>query len=326
MPPGAVRHIKAPALWRIFGLGACALTLGSGSVYLVLQAGAEAPLTDLWLVIVVTLNAAAVYGVGWYLARNLAELLHHLPVTERVKALTLQERVDRILAHPPAVGLGIAWGLLVATLAQAIVPWARGTELHRWFMIFVFSGNLMIGFAIWAVLRYWIGFLQALPAVELNVLNPSREPMPAFLRFNSRVVLLAAFVGSMAIFSLAASGYDGSLPIVAFSVFSLALVGATYAVPIVPLSNLLGREKARALDAIEAQIATRIAAVTDPDVDTTGLKSLEDLRAAQALVAEIRILPPGGQISVSATAVVTALSFLPAIIEYASRIIGVSAP
>jgi hypothetical protein len=336
MTPPEVQSINAPPLWREFGLISCLLTLGMAGTYLYHQwqhLAAEAPdavvrlweMSDAPMVLFVALNTCAVYGIGLYLARNLAELLYHLPPRGKVAGLTLQQRVNRILAHPPAVLCGVAWGVAIAIAAQTVIAWPPG-PLHTGLTLFLFCGNLMIGFAVWAIGRYWIGFLRELPHVDLNIVNLSREPVPAFLRFNSRVVMVAAGVGCLAILGLTLSEYQSKPPVILFSLYAFLVVGLTYAVPIIPLSNLLLRKKAEELDKIDAQIALHVAAASDPSIDKTTLRPLGELQQAREIVAGVRTLPPGGQISVSATAFVTGLSFLPAAVQWLSQTLNAAPP
>ena len=333
MTPPEVQRIKAPPLWREFGFITCLLTIGLGGAYLYLQWHVNAEvfpdpamrlltLKDVPLVIFVSLNAWAVYGVGLYLARNLAELLYYLPPRGALAELSLQDRVNRILAHPPAVLCGIIWGVAISLGAQTLIDPNATPPLRTGISLFLFAGNLMIGFAVWAILRYWTGFLRELPHVELSIVNLSREPVPAFLRFNSRVVLVAAIVGCLSILGLALSDYKTSAPVVLFSVYAFLIVGLTYAVPIVPLSNLLLRKKVEELDKIDGQIALHVAAATDKTIDAEKLPDLGDLQKARAIVTGIKTLPPGGQISVSATAFVTGLSFLPAAVKWVTDVMS----
>ena len=333
MPHDEISSIKAPPLWREFGLISCLLTLGMAGAYLYDQwrllaadipdpVARAAALRDVPLVVFVSLNACVVYGVGLYLARNLAELLYHLPPRGAIADLDLQARVNRILAHPPAVICGVLWGAAIALAAQTLIEWPQGSALRTGLSLFLFCGNLMIGFAVWAIGRYWVGFLRELPHVPLNVLNLAREPVPAFLRFNSRVVLVAATVGCLSILGLALSNYASTPPVIFFSVYAFLAVGLAYAVPIVPLSNLLLRKKVEELEKIDAQIALHVAAATDPDLDADSLPPLGPLQQARGIVEKVQTLPPGGQISVSATAFVTGLSFLPAAVQYISQMMS----
>lgn len=293
-------------------------------IYLWLESQAGVPLSDWALVVLVVINAFVVYVFGLHISRDLAEMLLHLPRPDFVAShLSLQDRVNRIIAHPPAVLAGLVYGGALGLGAYTIAPHQTNETLRIAFGLFVCAGSSMIGFGFWAVYRYWRGFLRVLPTVPLDILNLSQEPVPAFLRFNSRVVLLCAFVGSMAILGLALADYKSTPPIIIFSICTFLTVGATYAVPTIPLSNRLNRLRSEELDKIERQISLHIAALTDPDVSTEGLKKLHELREAQSIVSGIKTLPPGGQISVSATAFVTALSFLPAGIQYIQQMMAV---
>ncbi|WP_436398218.1 hypothetical protein [Roseobacter sp. S98] len=293
-------------------------------IYLWLEATAGVPLSDWALVALVVINAYVVYVFGLHISRDLAEMLLHLPRPDFVPdGLDIQGRVNRIIAHPPAVLAGILYGAALGAGAYIIAPHQTNETLRIAFGLFVCAGSSMIGFGLWAIFRFWRGFLRVLPTLELDILNLSKEPVPAFLRFNSRVVLLCAFVGSMAILGLALADYKSTPPIIIFSICTFLTVGATYAVPTIPLSNRLNRLRSEELDKIEQQISRHVAALSDPNVNTEGLRKLNELREAQGIISGIKTLPPGGQISVSATAFVTALSFLPAGIQYIQQMMAV---
>ena len=180
----------------------------------------------------------------------------------------------------------------------------------------------MVGYALWAVGRYWKLVWQELRSIPFRVLNLSAPPLPPLMRFNSRIVTLTAWVSTSAVVGLALSGYTADQPVILFSLFAFGLVVATYVVPVVPISNRLSRLKSEELNRIEGQIAAHVRALGDPKSGHTPLDeaTLGRLTAAQKMIREVRTLPPGGQVSVSAAAIATALPFLPSAVEYFPRL------
>lgn len=202
--------------------------------------------------------------------------------------------------------------------------------LAKLLALFVFSGNLIIGAAIAFIGRFWWTVLKRLDDIDLRILNLSREPLPALLRTNSLVVTITALVSSLSILALILAGFAFELTAMVFSLSSMMLVVATYAVPILPLSNRLREVKSAELNAVEQRIEailrTRSGLPQRADGPLTGpngevlppetLGELSDLLETRKIIHDIQTLPPGGQVSVSAAGIVTFLSFLPTLIDF----------
>ena len=197
--------------------------------------------------------------------------------------------------------------------------------------LFVFCGNLIIGMAIAAIARFWAVVLGRMAQLDLRILNLSHEPLPALQRANGLIVMASALVASLSIMGLLLSGYAIEQTLAAHTATTLLVVVGTYAVPMLPLTNRLSMLKSEALDHVEARIEAHVhhrsgqaprpgGPLEDPDnpgrfhpIET--LEPLDVLLETRDLIRSVRVLPPGGQISVSAAAIVTALSFMPAIID-----------
>ncbi len=358
--PAQDRDYEIPGNWARFGGIFVGLTLVSGLAY----AGAEVLTTcgvrDAILIVMVSLNAIIVYATGYMLAPRLGKMYEHVPETsadpQRWIALTLASR----WALPAAM----IWALVVALGFYIFDPWGRQTApvgevikpllpslvpmgdpgpqeiclketpralLNGLGALFIFCGNLIIGMAVAAIVRFWIVVLGKLDLMDLRILNLSHEPLPALQRANSLIVMVCALVASLSMMGLILSGFVISDTLALHVMGTLIVVMAAYAVPILPLSNRLRALKSEALDHVETRIEAHLRdrsglppRVDGPlaDPETPGgfrpldsLPPLDVLLESRDLIRAVRTLPPGGQVSVSAAAIVTVLSFMPAVLD-----------
>jgi len=217
------------------GVASCALTCFAAVLYLAIEWNADGPMKDAPLVALITFNVFAVNMFGLYITRDLTEMLDGFPSFKGADSQTIQAEIDLLMADPRGLVVAILYGLFLGISAYLISPWPDGSPLQFWFGAFVFCGNLLIGYAIWAILRFWYRILSEVPKIEFKALNLSHAPLPALLRFNSRIVMITAFVASMALLGLALADFDQSPPIILFSLFAFFMVLATYAVPVIPI-------------------------------------------------------------------------------------------
>ena len=325
-----------PALWRRAGIRLLAATSLLGLIYAVVELYTVwddlcplnerlrtegCAITDLPLILIVIANNAIIYRFGSYIAGPLGQLFAHLPDFEAAP----QKGVDSILGHRWSVPFGLLYTAILAGGAWLLNPWPEHPNLRWLFALFLFSGSVYVGMGIFAILQFWRLVLRHLAQFDLRLMNLSRAPLTDILRINSRIVMVTAIVASLAILSVVLAGYQTGPLIIVFSMFALCIVVATYAVPILPISNLLLVQKSRELDRVERLIEAHLRRLTgerdrpllpgeEPLPDK--LPELPKLIEARDIIAAIRTLPPGGQISVSAAAIVTFLSFLPSIIDY----------
>jgi hypothetical protein len=276
-------------------------------------------LDDAALIILVTVNALFIYRFGLFIAPSLGLLFEDFPQAGR----NPQATIEHLLGDPKVIPAAIVFALFIAFSVWQINPW-RGDETLRWVLCgFLFVGNLIAGFVIVAIARFWQAVLGELGNLDLRILNLNRAPLLNLLKINSQIVMATALVSSLAIFSVVLSNYPIDPVIIVFSASALLMVIATYAVPVLPLSNLLAAKKSEELDLIEQMIEARVRGLSgqqlrpDNTFRTEKLPALDDLLKARDLILQVRTLSPGGQISVSAAAIVTFLSLMPTLIDYA---------
>ncbi len=320
------KHIgyTLPRLWYYTGLAGVAATVLVGLAYAWKQwhrgAVQDAPHTvvDGALIILVCINAIVVYRFGFHVAPKLGQMIANFPST----SADPQQALNAMLGHPLALPFGVLYGAMIGGGAWHMNPWPESPDLQDWLAAFIFTGNVFIGFAIFAVIRFWQLVLHEIPDLDVRILNLSRPPILPLLRVNSQIVMITAFVASSSILSVVLAGYEEEPLIIAFSLFALFLVVSTYAVPVLPLSNRLRADKAEELDRIERLIEAHVRRLTanTPRNDGPGqdakLPELETLVNARDLIAGIGTMPPGGQVSVSAAGIVAFLSFMPTIVDY----------
>ena len=319
------QQLRTPSEWHVHGAIACLFNLAMACIYLWMQRGEDNAFLDAPLVVLITLNSFVVFAFGTYLVRDLADMVRDFPGTDMAVDTPIQTRIETLLCHRYAPVFAIGYALFAGTGGYMIAPWEATSPLRSVLALFIFSGNLFIGYAVFGVMQYWGYVLRNLASIDFHVLNLSRPPLPALLRFNSRVVLITAFVASTALLGLGLSRYDAQPPIVLFSLFAFAMTAATYAVPVVPISNRLRRLKTEALDRVEAKIQAHVFSLSDPSIGTKDLPPLASLKEARDLIAKIQTLPPGGQVSVSAAALATVLPFIPSAVEYLSKLFELGA-
>ncbi|AUC52711.1 hypothetical protein CDO87_05670 [Sagittula sp. P11] len=356
------RHYHTPRAWVLAGGIAVGLTTVSGIAYLATEAAFTCDIRDAALILLVTLNAWIVYATGWLLTPRLGQMYANMPLP----AHDPQRWIDRTLFTPASLVLAAAWGGLLAGGIWIYDPWNRevlslselvpliaeaaenplGTVLGapdhcpnpvpkllltRMLSLFIFCGNLIIGAAVAVIFRFWWAVLVRIDDIDLRILNLSREPLPALLRANSLLVTTSALVASLSILSLILSGFEVDQTVALFSLLTLSLVVATYAVPILPLSNRLREVKSEAMNEVERLIEAHHrqrsglpprpdGPLKDPEgdgyLDIAKLEPLDKLMETRDTLHGIQTLPPGGQVSVSAAGIVAFLSFLPTIIDF----------
>lgn len=298
------------------------VVLASGvlaAVYAALELVYIGTLKDAALIVFVTTNTLFIYRFGIHIAPRLAELFQDFPTAGQAPQAAVNHILgDRKTALPASI-----YGAFIALSVWQLDPWRGEDQLTL--CLFLFVNNLIVGTVIMAIGRFWQVVLSELSALDFRVLNLNRAPLINLLRVNSQIVMATALVACLSILSIVLSDYPINPIILVFSISALAMVAATYAIPILPLSNLLAAKKSQELDQIERLIDARIRALggQQPREDIGGninqLPSLNDLIHARDVLLKVRTLPPGGRISVSAAAIVTFLSFMPTLIDYAMR-------
>ncbi len=311
---------RLPAYWTGLGSAALAGTVVTGLLYGWKQFALCGTIADLALIVLVMFNA----GLILVFARLIAPALRDMFRAFGFPAETAEEATTRIFRHPFVPATGLLLAVVISRAAWLIDPWGGQEPFRTTLSAFLFAGNLLPGMGIAAILLYWLRVVRALPTLDFRVLNLNRPPLLPFLIVNSRVVMVTATISCSAVIGLLFSKFEPeNLSVVVFSIFALAMAALAYLVPIVPVSNMLRACQSAELDRIERLIEAHVRRLAGepPRADGPGadekLPPLDELVKARDLVAAVRTLPPGGQISVSAAAFVTFLSFLPTLLDYA---------
>lgn len=319
MAEAARSGFRAPQAWVVWGGAATLLGALAALAYAIVEIRVTGGLADAPLIVLVTLNGLIVYRLGASIAKDLGVLFSYMPEAGKDP----QRSVDLLLGNRALVFVGLCFGAFMAIAVWNIDPWTGAEQpvvMRAWLCIFLFASNLIIGAVLLAIVHFWHILLNELERIEISVINLSSPVLCALLTVNSRLVMGTAVVCSLAVCSVPLSSYTMNPVTKFFSGFALLVVIATYAVPMLPLSNVLSARKAAALDRlerlIEAHVAQRSGLAPPPGTPET-LPPLGELIEARDIVDKVRTLPPGGQFSVSAAAIVAFLSFLPTLIDYA---------
>lgn len=319
MAAAAPPRFRAPHRWVVWGGAATVLGAVIALVYAIVELRITGGLADAPLIVLVTLNGLIVYRLGASIAKDLGLLFFYMPEAGKDP----QRSVDLLLGNRALAFVGLCFGGFMAIAVWNIDPWTSAEQpvvMRAWLCIFLFANNLLIGAVLLAIVHFWHILLGELERIDFSVLNLSSPVLCALLKVNSRLVMGTAVVCSLAVCSVPLSSYTMNPVTKFFSGFALLVVIATYAVPIVPLSNVLSARKAEALDRlerlIEAHVRQRSGLGPRPGTPES-LPPLGDLIEVRDIVDKVRTLPPGGQFSVSAAAIVAFLSFLPTLIDYA---------
>lgn len=313
---------RAPRAWVLWGGATSLMAAVAALAYAVIEHELAGPIADAPLIVLITLNTLIIYRLGCSISKDLGRLFFYMPKAGQDP----QSTVNDLLGSPRILLGGVLFASFVAIVVWNVDPWQSAEQpeqLRLWLCVFLFCNNLIVGAVLVAIVRFWHVLLRELEEVEISILNLASPFLCALLKVNSRLVMGTALVASLAVCSIPMSDYTMNPVTKVFSGFSLLLVIATYAVPILPLSNVLAARKAEALHRLEKQIdahvrhRSRQRPKPGMPASVDDLTPLDELIEARDLVTQVRTLPPGGQFSVSAAAVVTFLSFLPTLIDYA---------
>ena len=306
-------QVIATPVWR--GFGALALLLTVGMLVVLVQRWFDDPARagDLVLVALIAINAFVAYGFGLYLKPRVELLFDSFPTGPDGPAA-----VVRIFDNRWIVIAGVGYASVLAGATYLIDPWQGDASSLRLFCLFLFCANLVIGMALCAIVTFWVKYLRELPHIEFRILNLSRPELVTLIRVNSLIVIGTAIIVSLSLVGIVISSLEKELAVGAFSVFTLIVLVGTYAVPIIPLSERLRALKAAELSRLERLIESHVHGITGavregeeaqmrPDID--------EVLKARDLVKSVSTMPPNGEFSVSAAAIVAFLSFLPTLVD-----------
>ena len=312
-------HVIATPLWRGFGAISLVLTCGMLGVLALHWYDVPTRTGDLVMALFVTINAFIAYGFGIYLKPRVEALFDSFPSGPDGTSAVL-----RIFGHPWMIPAGVLYAAVLAGTTYLVAPWPGDDASWTLLCLFLFCANLVIGMALSAIVTFWVKYLRELPNIEFRILNLSRPELVTLIRVNSLIVIGTAIVVSLSLVGVVISSLEKDMAVGAFTVFVLIVLVGTYAVPIVPLSERLRALKAEELSRLERIIEGHVHGISGVVRKGEEAKARPDIDAvlkARELVKGVSTLPPNGEFSVSAAAIVAFLSFLPTLVDLGMKAI-----
>ena len=199
-----IQAIATPRKWILFGKVGIGSSVVLAALYIISQWTHLGTISDAGLIACVMLNAVAVLVFGLHITPHIAEMLDAFPAAKQ----PLQVRVDAILNHAWAVPFALLYAAAIGIGSWLADPHSENETLRLLLSLYLFASNLMIGFGLFAILRFWFVFLTTLPSLQIHILNFNRPPLPAILRVNSKIVMITAFVASMSVVAVVLSNFQ----------------------------------------------------------------------------------------------------------------------
>ncbi|SFR08914.1 hypothetical protein [Poseidonocella sedimentorum] len=251
-------------------------------------------------------NAAVAFLTGLYLQPRVRELFDLLETDT-----TGTEARARIFGDWRGVAFGLLFGLTIAFVGTRFST--DGPALP-WAFALLTAVNVIIGFALYAIVRYWILIHRAMAAKPFRILALSRPDLTVFMLINGMITFGAAGISCLAVLSLRFSPLELGTIAPVFSVFSVLIVVASYCVPLFQLGNRLHMEKRREMMRIETMVVA-LTDTLDGRNDAEKQAELKALLAFRDAIAAVKTFPPNGEFSFSATVTAVVVSFIPVLLE-----------
>lgn len=315
-------NIPPLALWHWVGWFSIVSGVLAAGVYLYEQYAVLGALRDPVFVGLILANTLTGFRFGLFFKSRLVDLIDAFNVVEHENAdpIVRETALAQIFEDKLGLAFAVLFSAMIAVPVYLMVPWAAfidgqdAVHLTNLMAAFLFFANLMVGFGLFCLLRYWQLSARRIRKVKLTILNPSRPDLILFQLMTKMIVVLSATLSCIAITSLVFSVFKLDEMTVLFSIASFTVVLAAYLVPIIPLSAIFRQTKFEELHKVETLIARHYdAQVTRqtpmPDVDLNALMTYRnEIRA-------IKTLPPGGEFSIVTAGSVAFVTFLPALFE-----------
>lgn len=180
---------------------------------------------------------------------------------------------------------------------------------------FVFCGNLMIGYGVFCIIRFWLLSARRISKVEVNIFNSTRPDLALYQDISRRIVIVVAVVATLAVISLVDSRLNVGTTTILFSLASLTAVAVTYIVPMMPLTTKFQETRFAELDRVESRIEVIYQQMVVAEDPTPLRKTLDEFTALRERVRKVKTLPPGGEFSIFAAFGVSLLTFIPTILQ-----------
>ncbi len=298
-------------------------TVAIGLCYVVLQIYHRLD-GDALFVFIIALNSVIAAIFGYHFEDRLRNLIRNFNAQEDDKAQKMEigEAFRNIFNHIFAIPFALIFALFISIWVYFLGPWGfTGTSdltarLNGLLTAFLFSGNVMIGYGLYCIGRFWLLSARRIRKIKLNILNTNRPDIAVYQDIAKRIVILVAVIATLAIASLPLSKMDVGVTAVLFSVCALAIVGATYLVPMLPLTTKFQQARVAEMDRVEKKIDAIYEEMLTADDPTKLRGKMDEYTALREQVRKVKTLPPGGEFSIFTAVGVSLLTFMPSIIEW----------
>jgi len=317
------RHLR---LWRVMSLTTGLGTVCVGLYYVILQIYHDVyneVAGDPLFVFIIALNTVIASLFGYHFEERLENLIRAFneQTADKAQKMVVSDAFRNIFNHLFAIPFAIGFAIFVASWVYFLEPWslagnAKLVDQLNWLLtIFLFSGNVMIGYGLYCIARFWWLSARRIKMIKLNIFNTTRPDIAIYQDITKRIVILVAVIATLAIASLPLSKIDVSVTAVLFSVCALGIVFATYLVPMLPLTTKFQETRVAELDRIEKKIDATYEQMIDAKIPAEHRAKMDEYTALREQVRKVKTLPPGGEFSIFTAVGVSLLTFLPTIFE-----------
>lgn len=274
------------------------------------------------LVIALMVNSFIVFACFKYLNSHLPQLLSEILAQDA----STKHRYFSEVFSPWMSGLsGLIWGGLLGGIVYAnnLIPEHEGLSSIL-FSLFLGTHNILIGMAIYALLRHmhWCFFCLG-KAVPIYLWNRSDEATVNYFKVNRTITTTVSIVSALAligIFNFSGINTDSS-PVLLFTGICFALVMVAYVIPLLPLSGRLRKIKDRELNALGGQIESLYRDNHPFDPNTYG--TYEVICKLRSTVEGVKTFPPVQERAYETAIINGVLTQTPALAKYFSVLPGV---
>jgi len=314
-------------LWKVMAAVSVVSTTLLGLVYLAAQIiYLEGRVDDPLFVVVIILNTIVAAGFGFHFDDRLRGLITAFNTYKKDPAdhIAPEQAFRNIFNSPFAPLYAVVHAGFVASWVYLLAPWSpmftlsvapRDLPLDLLLTAFLFCGNLMIGYGVFCIVRFWLLAARRIAKVELDIFNPTRPDIALYQDISKRIVILVAFVATLAVISLAGSKFDIGTTTILFSLASLTAVAITYLAPMMPLTAKFQETRFAELDRVERRIEALYQQVVTAEDPSPFRKTLDEFTRMREEVRKVKTLPPGGEFSIFAAFGVSLLTFVPTIVQ-----------
>ncbi len=313
--------------WKKFSKICAALSIFSALAYIGLQGYYFLRVDDPLFIAIIMLNAAIAIGFGFYFERKLYRMLTAFNETDPSERIEPDAAIDSIFHHWFAGWAAVLFSGGLALWVFLLFPWNEHSSiwqaqpLNLALAFFLFCSNLIIGYGLYCIVRFWLLAWVRIERMTLNVLEPTRPDLAMYRDIIGDLVILIAGIATLAVISLPLSQIDLGITTVLFSLAALGTVIGSYLLPMLPMTRKFHQMKNAELHRLERRINRLYKSMMTADDPTSQKAQMEGYVALRDQLKAVKTLPPGGEFSIITSVTVTFMTFLPAIFEWAKWLV-----